>query len=118
MFNFSIDLVTREELAVKIVQNAKNYLEISGQTKCEIAVTVNQIDFKCLVGSVRFNLEGESQKIALIMPISKLKLAQQLVYTPIKKMEKLKKVERVFQYDRKMLPNLHKYKDYFDQALL
>ena len=44
------------------------------------------------------------------MPISKLKLAQQLVYTPIKKQQKMKKIEKVFQYDRKMLPNIHKFK--------
>lgn len=44
------------------------------------------------------------------MPISKLKLAQQLVFTPIKKNEKLKKIEKVFQYDKKIIPNLHKFK--------
>lgn len=30
----------------------------------------------------------------------------------------MKKIEKVFQCDRKMLPNLHKFKDYFDQAIL
>jgi hypothetical protein len=57
-------------------------------------------------------------KIALIMPISKLKLAEQLVFTPPRKPNKLRRVEKAIQSDKKMLPNLHKFKDYFEHALL
>ena len=46
------------------------------------------------------------------MPISKIKLAQQQVFTPIsdKKLKYIKKIEKVFKPDRKVLPNLHKFK--------
>ena len=112
LFNFLTEFVTREDLSIKLQANPKNYLEISGQTKCELLVTVNQIDFRCLLCSIKFNLEGTSEKIALIMPISKLKLAQQQVFTPIadKKLKYMKKVEKIFKADRKILPNLQKFK--------
>ena len=85
-----------------------------------MVITVNQIDFKCILSSIRFNVEGNSEKMALIMPISKLKLAQQQVYTPISdsKLKYVRKVEKVFNPDRKILPNLHKFKEYFSNALL
>jgi hypothetical protein len=56
MFNFATDFVSREDITPKITQNNKNYLEISGQTKCEAKVEVNQIDFRCLLCAVSFNL--------------------------------------------------------------
>jgi hypothetical protein len=110
LFNFAVEFVARDDLQVRLLLNAKNCLEISGQTKCEVVVTVNQLDFRCLLASVRFTSEGETAKIALLMPISKLKLAQQLPFTPPKKQPNMHTIQRVLQTDKKMLPNLHKLK--------
>jgi hypothetical protein len=118
MFNFAIDYISREDITTQLIQTNKNYLEIFGQTKSEIKITINQIDFRCLLGEVSFNVDGEIIKIALIMPISKFKLMEQMVFTPPKKLNKLKNIEKRIQYDKKMLPNIHKFKDYFEQALL
>ena len=66
-----------------MISESRHYLEIGGQTKTELLITIKNIDFKCLLCSLKFTIEEKENKIALILPVSKLKLAKEQVFTPI-----------------------------------